>query len=136
VAEVEIRLFCTFLLLLSLFGCGSSIIVSPLGCKTSARFIDGSKIPDFKVERSFWAPFGLFETTVVKIKDLLKQEGISCKDVGTLTVTTTHSVEDVFRSIIPFAATRTVVLTGNYITRPDLLSMDGRNRLAISSHDE
>jgi hypothetical protein len=132
-SRVDIIIYALFFLLV---GCGTNIVVSPVGCETKALWTDGRKIPDFTIERSFWAPFGIAEERVVKVKDLLKSEGISCQDIARVKIDTTYSWQDVFRSMIPFAATRTVVLSGNYITRPDLLSMDGEKEKVCSSHDE
>jgi len=129
------RLFFSISILsIFLTSCGTNILISPFGCETEAVWERAIDDPDFVIEKTVWSPFGLFSQRVIKIKDQLKKDKIYCSQLGRLSVTTKSTWKDVFRSIIPFAATRTVVLAGSYKFRPDLHSMDGT--IVNPPHDE
>ena len=114
--------------------CGTSIVVSPRGCVTKAQW--GKKIsnPDFVIVESVWSPLGFLDKQHVSIKKMLKSKKIYCSQLRRVSVVVRSSWQDVLRSIIPFAATRSVEVAGTFVYSHDLVTMDGRE--IGPSHDE
>lgn len=131
--NIKIAMLLTFLCLLS--ACGTGVKLNPKGCLSSARWERHDReILDYEsqyqafsakelylnyafvLKKRINTPLGIFSTREVYLKTLLEREGINCQDIKSLNVTTTNEWPDVITSFIPFLATKTFYIYGQFWT--------------------
>lgn len=116
-------------ILLILSSCSSRLHLSTHGCKTNAiwhnverefspsvgdRFaadIDvQKKYFDAVIVERIWTPLGQFSREKLLLSELLRLNGLNCRDIKQLEVSFYNDYVDVLTSFIPFLSSRTVML--------------------------
>ena len=111
----------------SFFSCSNSLLVTPDDCNTKGTWSVSTKRDDFEVTKKVWASFG---EKIVKVKDIIKKESLSCEQLGTISMRIEKTWGDAFWSLLPFFSRYTVTVSGlNIETVKDDLNAKGRREI-------
>ena len=123
------RLIILIILMAFKTGCTSRLLVSTKGCKTKASWntverefstslgdkfaskVDyQSKYFDKVVVERIWTPIGQFSREKLYLTELLRLNGLNCRQIRQVEVTYFNDYIDIISSAIPFLSSRSVML--------------------------
>ena len=125
----RVLLFGTFIMICFLSGCTSRLLVTTNGCQSKGKWntierefntslgdklatkIDHQKkyFDHVFVER-IWTPLGQFSREKLKLKELLRINGIKCSNIKSIEITYYNDYVDILTSAIPFLSSRSIML--------------------------
>jgi hypothetical protein len=95
-------------ILLALSSCASKLVLTPRKCPNKAIWVNDKKLKTFG-EKKYWI---VGSEKKVFIRDILKENGITCSQIRGMSLTVKREWSDSLLSILPFVARRTLVLKG------------------------
>ena len=115
-------LIFNFILVLLIFvqytSCASHIIITPRGCDTSATWGETHsthKIEAFKYKKNYVQPMSFFYPNEILIRNELRDIGVSCKGLESLSIITSSNWLESLWGVIPVFSNRSVTFKGKYV---------------------
>lgn len=110
-------------LLLFFYSCASQSLVTPLRCENKNFWysdkVDKSEFQSFKISKRI----ELVKTTSgflrINIEDFLEENGISCEDIHSYSVSFTNDKADVLSRLFLIDPTQTITIEGLYMENDD-----------------
>jgi len=95
-------------LLFTLSSCASRLIVTPKKCPNKAIWTN-HKDNDLLSENKYWV---IGKEKKVFLRDILKEKGITCSQLKSISLTVKKEWSDSLLSIFPFVGRRTLIIKG------------------------